>query len=82
MKLPENLMLTPKLRKRLEAVPKMGYMELSQFREEVANSWNDTQTNCYCYGIIEERMRALDITNALIENAEPLSVNDFDGVER
>ena len=82
MKLPENIMLTPKLRKKLEAVPKMGYKELSSFREEVANSWNDTQTNCYCYGIIEERMNALDISNARIENTEPLSLGDFDGVER
>ena len=82
MKLPENIMLTPKLRKKLEAVPKMGYMELQSFLEEVASSWNDTQTNCYCYGIIEERMSALDISNALIENTEPLSLGDFDGVER
>ncbi|WP_300453587.1 hypothetical protein [Sulfurimonas sp.] len=76
-------MLTPNLKKRLEAVPQMGYMELVAFRQEVANSWNDTQTNCFCYEIIEKRMEALDISAAaLIENNEPLSLNDFDGVER
>ena len=82
MKLPDNLMIAPKLKKLLHSVPTMGFMELEAFREDVACSMNDLQTKCYCYGIIEERMRALDITNALIENAEPLSVNDFDGVER
>jgi len=82
MKLPENLMIAPKLKKILQAVPTMGLMELEAFREDVACSMNDLQTKCYCYGIIEERMSALNITNALIENAEPLSVSDFDGVER
>ena len=82
MTLPENIMLNPTLKKRLEEVATGGYWWLSDFREEVATSLLDTQTKCYCYEIIEERMTALDISSALIENAEPLSADDFDGVER
>ena len=82
MTLPENIMLNPTLKKRLEAVATSGYWWLSDFREEVATSLLDTQTKCYCYEIIEERMNALDISCALIENDDALSISDFDGVER
>lgn len=78
MTLPENIMLNPTLKKRLETVPNMGFLGLSSFREEVATSLLDTQTKCYCYEIIEERMNALDISGALIENDDALSNSDFD----
>lgn len=60
----------------------MGAREVEEYRQKVINSLADNPTKFFLYDLIDERLSAINLNNALITNDEALSVDDTEEVER
>lgn len=76
------MIISDVLQKKLKQLETMGLREAEAFRAEVVSSLLDTQTKCYCYGLIDDRVRNLNKSDAIANSEEDICISDFDEAER